>query len=86
MSQSLLQFAKDFVAGKISAEQFADPYQAKWKAERDSGALSKDPSALNEKLSTLFCLADQYNPETDRHYSEFDAEELKKRVKNLLES
>ncbi|MCZ4061154.1 colicin immunity domain-containing protein [Pantoea sp. LMR881] len=46
MSQSLLQFAKDFVAGKISAEQFADPYQAKWKAERDSGALSKDQVLL----------------------------------------
>lgn len=84
MSTKLLEFAKSFVAGKISADEFADPYQAKWKAERDAGLLANDPAALNEKLSSLFCLADQYNPEEDRHYSEFDAAELKSRVSKLI--
>ncbi|WP_275554925.1 colicin immunity domain-containing protein [Mixta sp. Marseille-Q2659] len=84
MSQALLQLAKDFIAGKMTADEFADPYQEKWKAERDSGLSGKDPAELNEKLSTLFCLADQYNPEQDCHYSEFDANELKKRVSELL--
>ncbi|MGD8162648.1 colicin immunity domain-containing protein [Pantoea sp. FN0307] len=84
MSQELLQFAKEFVNGKMTADAFADPYQEKWKSERDNSLLAKDPAELNEKLSALFCLADQYNPEQDRHYSEFDADELKKRVSELL--
>ena len=84
MSKELLKFAEDFVEGKMTADEFADSYQARWKAERDSGLLIKDVSELNEKLSTLFCLADQYNPDSDRHYSEFGAVELKKRIRELL--
>lgn len=85
MSHDLLQFAKEFVVGNISADEFVGLYQEKWKAERDKGLLAKDETELNEKLSTLFCLADQYNPDQDRHYSEFDADELKKRASDLLE-
>ncbi|MDR7341992.1 hypothetical protein J2X14_000380 [Pantoea alhagi] len=84
MSQEVLQFAKDFINNKITGDEFANPYQEKWKAERDKGLLAKDPAELNEKLSTLFCLADQYNPDLYRHYSEFSASELKKRVSELL--
>lgn len=33
---------------------------------------------------TLLCLADHYNREPDRHYSEFSTVELKKRIRELL--
>ncbi|WP_449632203.1 colicin immunity domain-containing protein [Rahnella aceris] len=33
MSQKLLTFARSFINGEISAEDFADPYQMLWKAE-----------------------------------------------------
>ncbi|MCU5772839.1 colicin immunity domain-containing protein [Erwiniaceae bacterium BAC15a-03b] len=84
MSQKLLQFVKDYADGNITADQFADSYQVQWKAERDSGRLAEDLAELNEKLSTIFCLADQYNPEPDRHYSEYGADELLRQVKQIL--
>lgn len=84
MSQELLDFAKDFVDGKFTADEFADPYQQKWKDESQKGLLAKDDKDLGEKLSTLFCLADQYCPDEDRHYSEYDGDELKRRVIELL--
>jgi hypothetical protein len=86
MSAELLDFAKSFVEGVTSADNFADPYQAKWKAEGENGKLEKDSFIVSEKLSTIFCLADQYNPDDDRDRDEFDAAELKARVKAILES
>ncbi|MBS0970410.1 colicin [Chimaeribacter arupi] len=84
MSHELLKFAKRFVSGEISADSFADPYQAMWKREGNNGLLLQDDPALSEKLSTIFCLADQYNPDSDRHPSEFGADELKKRIEDVI--
>jgi len=60
MSQKLLTFARSFINGEISAEDFADPYQMLWKAEGENGDSLKDNYQDSEKCSTIFCLADQF--------------------------
>ncbi|RJT51282.1 colicin immunity domain-containing protein [Rahnella variigena] len=85
MSQKLLTFARSFINGEISAEDFADPYQMLWKAEGDNGDSLKDNFQDSEKCSTIFCLADQFNPDDDRDKDEFDADELKARVRAVLD-
>jgi len=72
MSQKLLTFARSFINGEISAVDFADPYQMLWKAEGENG-------------DSIFCLADQFNPDDDRDKDEFDADELKARVRAVLD-
>ena len=49
MSQKLLTFARSFINGEISAEDFADPYQMLWKTEGENGDLLKDPYQDSEK-------------------------------------
>lgn len=86
MSQKLLAFARSFVEGEILAENFADPYQMQWKTEGDNGELLNDSFQDSEKCSTIFCLADQFNPEDDRDRDEFDAEELRSRIRAVLDN
>ncbi|CAI1965401.1 Microcin-D immunity protein [Serratia entomophila] len=85
MSIQLINFAKEFVAAKVSADRFSDPYMKKWKAERDSGISKKDSDAISECCSSIFVLADCYNPESDRRESEVDEAGLRKEVKAILE-
>lgn len=85
MSQKLLTFARSFINGEISAGDFADPYQMLWKAKGENGDLQKDNAQDSEKCSTIFCLADQFNPDDDRDKDEFDADELKARVRSVLD-
>ncbi|MBF7956864.1 colicin immunity domain-containing protein [Rahnella victoriana] len=85
MSQKLLAFARSFTDDQISAVDFADPYQMLWKAEGENGDSLKDNFQDSEKCSTIFCLADQFNPDDDRDKDEFDADELKARVRAVLD-
>ncbi|WP_092403083.1 colicin immunity domain-containing protein [Pseudomonas sp. NFACC39-1] len=84
MSFELITFAKRFVGGKVSAEVFADAYMANWKAERDQYKLKDDPDDVSECASSIFILADCYNPGSDRDAAELDAIGLKKEVGTLL--
>ena len=85
MSLALISFAKQFVDGGISAEAFADPYIAKWSDERDANKLKDDADNVSECASSIFILADCYNPDSDRRESELDEEGLRKEVKATLE-
>lgn len=85
MSLALISFAKQFAGGDISAEAFADPYIAKWSDERDANKLKDDTDNVSECASSIFILADCYNPDPDRRESELDEEGLRKEVKATLE-
>ena len=84
MSEKLFEFAAAFVAGKMSADDFADTYQEMWKRERDAGLLQRDEASLSLACSTTFILADQYNPDFDRDQEEFDETELRQEVAKAL--
>lgn len=85
MSLALISFAKQFVGGYISAEAFADPYIAKWSDERDANKLKDDADNVSECTSSIFILADCYNPDSDCRESELDEESLRKEAKAILE-
>ncbi len=84
MSQSLKKYIDDFLAKNISAEYFTDTYMAKWKGERDSNLLKQDNDNLSQLLSSVFCVADMYNPDNDREEYEFNDEQLWNEVNNLM--
>ncbi|HAL68194.1 MAG TPA: colicin immunity protein [Pseudomonas sp.] len=85
MSRTILEFAKSFVAGRLSAESFSEAYIELWKIERDSNLLQLDEPSLNECLSSIFCAADMYEVGDSREEYEFDGEMLKSEVARLVE-
>lgn len=86
MSDQLYEFARRFAAGEIPAEAFADPFMERWKQERDSApdADVRDSDEVSESLSTIFCLADLYNPEAEREEYELDESGLRSEVRKAL--
>jgi hypothetical protein len=84
MSEQLLSLARGFVAGVTHPTDFADKYIDVWKAERDSGRLLEDSPALSAALSSIFCLADLYNPADDRESYEFDENQLRGEIERVL--
>ncbi|HEY0503175.1 MAG TPA: colicin immunity domain-containing protein [Lysobacter sp.] len=84
MSSLLLKFAKSFAAGRISPEVFSIAYIELWRIERDDGSLQRDEAALSESLSTIFCLADLYNPDGEREKYELDEEGLRDEVTKAI--
>jgi hypothetical protein len=86
MSAQLYEFAKSFAAGGMPAEEFADPFMERWKQERDASMNSGDLDDVSERLSSIFCLADLYNPKADRKDYELDDEDLRGAVGRVLSS
>jgi len=86
VSGQLYEFAKRFAAGEIPAEAFADPFMERWKQERDSAPDTdvRDSDEVSESLSTIFCLADLYNPEGEREEYELDESGLRSEVRKAL--
>ncbi len=84
MSVTVLAFAKSFVAGRLSANEFANSFMELWKFERDSNLLQKDEDDLSECLSNTFCLADLYNPDSDRDDYELDEDQLRQKITEII--
>lgn len=86
MSFILFEFAKSFLAERLSAEIFSEAYIELWKIERDKNLLQKDEPYLGECLSSIFCAADMYNADDkSRKDYEFDNERLRLEVSKLIE-
>ncbi|UTZ29660.1 colicin immunity protein [Vibrio campbellii] len=85
MSVTLLAMAQSFCKERLNAEQFVDAYIEVWKFERDAGIADKDDAVLSECLSSIFCLADLYNPEEDRSDYELDECTLRYEVIKLID-
>lgn len=84
MSQSLKNYIDSFISKDINADYFADAYMMKWKIERDSNLLVQDDDNLSELLSSVFCIADMYNPDDDREEYEFNEEQLRHEINKLI--
>lgn len=80
----LIELAKQLVSSEITAAYYELEYLAIWREEGKAGLLAQDPKTLGECASTLFILADCYNPDPDRHDSELDEEGLKQEVEATL--
>ena len=85
MSISLIKFAESFIDGRLNANVFANAYMELWKIERDLGIGAQDPANLSEVISSIFCIADLYNPEPDRDGDELDEKDLYSYIKLELE-
>lgn len=84
MSTTVLALAKSFQIERLTADEFANSFMELWKFERDNNLLQKDAGSLNECLSSIFCLADLYNPEIDRDDYELDEEQLRAQINGLI--
>ena len=84
MSAELLDLAKRFASGEVAADDFADAFIERWKSEKDSGACKQDDDAISECLSSIFCVADLYEPSQSRKEYEFSEVQLRQRVKSLI--
>ncbi|WBG65026.1 colicin immunity domain-containing protein [Pseudomonas citronellolis] len=86
MSITLLEFAKSFVAQRLSADVFSEAYIELWKIEGDRGILLGDAPALSECLSSVFCAADMYVADEElREDYELSDEQLRVEVKKLIQ-
>ncbi|MBI0132170.1 colicin immunity domain-containing protein [Snodgrassella sp. W8132] len=84
MSLIALEFAKSFVNGRITAQVFAEAYIELYRIERDNGLLLKDEDSVSECLSTIFCLADLYNPDFDKEEYELNDKQLIEQIEQEL--
>jgi hypothetical protein len=85
MSATLFKFARSFVNGRLTADEFANAFLELWKIERDSGLLRADEDRLSVCLSSIFCVADLYNPDSDRDAYELDSTQLRIAVDTLIQ-
>ncbi|OPA85727.1 colicin immunity protein [Pseudomonas fluorescens] len=84
MSLTILEFARSYVAGRLSSEVFSEAYIELWKIERDRNILKLDEPPLSECLFSIFCAADMYEPNESREEYEFDDEMLRSEVATLV--
>lgn len=84
MSDKLLVTVDSYLASELSPDDFVEKFISQWKAERDSGLYKADPANLSELLSTIFCLADLFNPADDREDYELDDQNLRLKIEALL--
>lgn len=85
MSKQLLDSVERFLQGETPVEEFVDTYSDQWRAERDSDELLADDPITSEKLSSLFCLVDLYNPDDDREDYEYDEERLRVEMQKVFD-
>lgn len=85
MNYLLVEFAKSFGSGRLSAVAFAEAYMELWRIERDNKNILNYDDSVSECLSSIFCAADMYNPDDDREEYEFDDEQLRKEINKLMD-
>ena len=85
MSLELIDLAKKLLNGEIASQRFSDEYIKTWNNELDTNILKDDADNLSECASTIFILADSFNPESDRSEGELDENGFKAEVKATLE-
>ena len=56
-----------------------------WKIEGNNNVLKEYEGNADECLSSIFCVADIYNPNSDRDDYELDEDKLRAEVKRLME-
>ena len=85
MSYLHVDFARSFGSGRLSALVFVEAYMELWRIERDNKNILNYDENVSECLSSIFCVADMFNPDDDREEYEFDGEQLRKEIKKLMD-
>jgi len=85
MSKKLLDCVEKFLIGKTPVAEFVDTYIDSWRDERDSGITLEDDPITSEKLSSIFCVIDMYNPNDDREEYEYDEVRLRLETQKLFD-
>ncbi|MBT0720773.1 colicin immunity protein [Tatumella sp. TA1] len=84
MSNLILDFAKSFTEERLSANAFAEAYIELWRIERDNKNILNYEERVSECLSSIFCLADLYNPDSDKDDYELNDEQLRDKILELF--
>lgn len=84
MSVLLYDFTKSFIDGRLSGEVFSEAYIELWRIERDNKNILSYDAKLSECLSSIFCMADLFNPDEGREEYEYDEEKLRYEVGKLV--
>lgn len=85
MSITLFEFAKSFVNERLNACVFSNAYIELWRVEGWLGLCKLDDSKFSGCLSSIFCVADLYNPSSDREEHEFDEAQLRAKVSEIIQ-
>ncbi len=84
MSSNLLNLVNQFLIHEIEPQKFVDEYISLWQLERGEEWLTLNSPDMQQKLSSIFCLADMFNGEDDRDENEFDEDRLRYEIKREL--
>lgn len=84
MSMTLLYFAKSFIDERVGANVFSVAFIELWKIEGAHDICALDEPGLSSCLSSIFCVADLYNPEITRAEYEVNEEELRVKVSEFI--
>jgi len=78
----ILDFIKSYLRGRLDVYVFVEAYMELYKLLRESTQCipSQDELLLDEILSTIFLIADNFNLEDDRMEYEFDEKQIYSRV------
>jgi len=79
-----MDFVCDFLLHPYDSSTFCDQFIRRWKDEGDRGELQPDDNKTSEALSSIFCLADLFNPDNNREQYELDEQGLLREIKKLL--
>lgn len=85
MSKELMDFVQYFLEDPKNCSMFCDQYIHHWKDERDKGELLLDDAKTSEALSSIFCLADLFNPDKSRDEYELDERNLRSEILKVLD-
>jgi len=75
---------REFLAEERDPRSFTDQYRKQWKQERDNGTLQQDSPKMSEQLSSIFCIIDMYNPDTDREDYKYDEPRMRSELSSLV--
>jgi len=84
MSERPPAFVKAFFGSESDPGDFADEFISQWRHERDTKVSLSDAPKVSEALSSIFCLADMFNPNDDREDYEFDEPKLRLEIEEVL--
>ncbi|WP_235895551.1 colicin immunity domain-containing protein, partial [Yersinia alsatica] len=69
---------------RLSATVFSEAYIELWRIERDNKNILSYDANISDCLSSIFCLADMYNPDEDREEYEFNDDQLRDEINKLI--
>ena len=73
-----------FLGKAICADEFVEIYFEQFRVERDSGDILRGDATLGEIITSIFCIADMYNPRNNRKDYEFDETRMRMEIEKTI--